>query len=1046
MTLSEFSVRHSTTVVVLIVIIAFGGMYAYETLPRESFPDITIPNIIVSTSYEGVAPSDIENLITNEIEKKLITISDIKEIRSYSSEGNSTIVVEFESGMDIDTAMQKVRDKVDEAKSELPQDLVDDPVVDEINFSEFPIMTVIISGPVGLVRLKEIADDMADDFETVAGVLEANVLGGLEREIRVVYHPERLASYQLSVTDVMQSVRANNLNTPGGKMDIGPSNYLVKIPGEFNRPDEARRLIVYSTNNRPIYLTDVASLEDGFEEQETKTRHNRKESVSINVVKRSGENIIIITDQIKQIIERYRSNMPEGVDIAISMDQSKDIRTMVSDLENNILSGLILVMLVVLFSMGLRNAMIVAAAIPLSMLLTFLTIKLLGMTLNMVVLFSLVLAVGMLVDNAIVIVENIFRHRQEGKGKIEAAIIGSREVMWPVISSTATTVAAFFPMVFWPGVTGEFMAFLPVTVILALLSSLFVALVVNTTFCSIFLKPKGSAPTTEMGIILRTYKKILAAAVRRPFYTLGWALSCLVLVFAAYGRFGHGVEFFPEIDPKRAYVNVSMPKGTNLDETDNFVRQIEAIIEPYTDIENTITNVGSTGSGPDSFLSGGRSSPDMAQIMLEFPDMENRHRPSGDILQELRQKFSVFYEAEIELKKEDMGPPTGAPVTIELSGESYDVLEQLMRVVKERIRGIPGLVNLDDDYVVARPEINILVDKERAALLGLNTQVIATNVKAAIRGIEAGVYREGNDEYDIVVRLPIERRKDLYALRNLVVSGLGGRHVPLSSVADIELSAGLGTIVRSDQKRVITIEAEAEGRLANDVLRDVQTTLADMKLPQGYNIRYRGESEEQTEAQVFLTEAFITAIMLIALILVTEFNSLFKPFIILSSVILSTMGVFIGLMLTQTPFGIIMTGIGVISLAGVVVNNAIVLLDYTIQLRNRGLSAMESLIQAGIIRFRPVMLTAITTILGLIPMAVGISYDFRSGGWQTATESSAWWGPMAIAVIFGLAIATVLTLVVVPAMMAAGDLVQERVHRIREYLGIKQDESDPVLT
>lgn len=1035
MTLSEFSVRNHTTVIVLVGIMIVSGTYAYVTLPRESFPDITIPNIIVTTIYEGVAPSDVENLITNEIEKKLTTIGEIKEIRSYSSEGASTIVVEFNAGIDIDTALQKVRDKVDESKSQLPTDLEDDPIVDEINFAEFPIMTVVISGPTGLVKLKDIADDMKDDFESVSGVLEARILGGLEREIRVVYEPERLASYRLSVTDVMTAVRTNNLNTPGGKMDIGPSNYLVKIPGEFKDPAEARGLIVYSNNNLPIYITDVADMEDGFEEPKTKSRHNGKDSVSINVVKRSGENIIAIADRVKEIIADYQTRVPNGVDIAVVTDMSKDIHVMVGDLENNILTGLILVLIVVLFSMGFGNALIVAAAIPLSMLISFFSLKLMGITLNMVVLFSLVLAVGMLVDNAIVIVECIYRHHTEGKSRFQSAIDGTHEVMWPVITSTATTVGAFFPMVFWPGIMGEFMYYLPVTVIVALAASLFVALVVNPTLAALFMSAKQIAPEEKKdGLILRAYTQILAGAVQRPFYTLSWAICMLILIVTAYARLGRGVELFPDVDPKRAYVNVTMPTGTNLDETDALVKKLEEIAQTYPEIENIITNVGTAGSSNPMAMSS--NSPDAAQIMLEFPDFELRTRPSEDILQELRKKYAPFYEADIEIQKEEGGPPTGAPVTIEISGENYEILEPIMRDIKERIRGIPGLVNMDDDYVIARPEIVVKVDKERAALLGLNTQVIATNVKAAIRGIEAGVYREGNDEYDIIVQLPLERRKDLYALSNLVVSGLAGNHVPLSSVAEIQLNAGLGTVVRSDRKRVITIEAEAEGRLGNDVLKDVQAELADLDLPSGYKIRYRGESEDQEEAQEFLSEAFVGALMIISLILVMQFNSIFKPFIILTSVILSTMGVFIGLILTQKPFGIIMTGIGVISLAGVVVNNAIVLLDYTMQLRNRGLGNMESLIEAGRVRLRPVMLTAITTILGLIPMAVGISYDFRSGGWQVGSESAEWWGPMAVAVIFGLSIATVLTLVVVPAMVSGGDWVAAAWHRFKERIGL----------
>jgi multidrug efflux pump len=1035
--LSEYSIRHSVTIVVLIIIIAVIGVYAYITLPRESFPDITVPYIIVTTPYEGVAPSDIENLITRHIEKKVSSISDVKEIRSYSSEGISTIIVEFETGVEIDTALQKVRDKVDEAKPDLPDDLSEEPAVGEVNFSEFPIMSVIVYGPIGLTRLKDIADDLKDEFESVSGVLEARVIGGLEREIRIVYDPERLSAYGVSVTDVMQAVLSNNVNTPGGDIDIGVGNYLVKIPGEFTSPVDAKQLIIYSKDNFPIYITDVASMVDGYEDPVSKSRLNHREAITIDVVKRSGENIIEISNRIKAIIEEFGPTLPPETQITIMNDQSKDIRTMVSDLENSILSGLILVLLVVLFAMGVRNALLVASAIPLSMLITFFVLHAIGLTLNMIVLFSLIMAVGMLVDNAIVIVENIYRHQQEGKDRITASIVGTHEVMWPVIASAATTIAAFFPMIFWPDVIGEFMSYLPKTIIITLIASLFVALVVNPTLCSLFMKkPRKIAARKRENLFVRSYKSLLGGAVTYPFYTLLCSICALILVFMAYAKVGKGLEFFPEVDPPRAYVDVKMPKGVNLEQTDACVMKVEMMADGYEDIRSIIANVGSTGSGPDSFLNGGSFSPDIGVVALEFKDFDQRTKSSKSILQELREKLAPIYEAEIEIREEEAGPPTGAPVSIELSGESYAVLEPIMHQVYGRIRGVPGLVDLKDDYVIAKPEIVVRVDKERAALLGLNTQIIAQNVKAAIRGIEAGVYREGNDEYDIIVQLPIERRKDLYSLQNLMVSVPMGPSVPISSVADIEISAGLGTVVRIDQKRVITIEGKAEGRLSNDVLMEVQGKLSTLELPRGYKLRYRGESEEQAESQVFLTNAFLGALMLIALILVTEFNSLYKPFIILSSVILSTMGVFLGLMITQKPFGIIMTGIGVISLAGIVVNNAIVLLDYTEQLRQRGLDKKESLIEAGVIRFRPVLLTAITTILGLIPMALGISYDFREGGWQVGSESAQWWGSMAIAVIFGLAVATVLTLVVVPSMVAAGDAAGAAWAWLRAKMGL----------
>lgn len=1035
MSLPSFSIRNHMTVVVIVGIILVTGIMAYQTLPRESFPDITIPNIVVTTMYEGVSPSDMENLITDPIEKQVAAIGDVKEIRSYTSEGMSVITIEFGSDIDIDSAMQKVRDKVDEAKKDLPDDLEDDPQVDEINFSEFPIMTVIVHGPVGLVRLKQIAEDLQDEFERIPGVLQTPITGGLEREIRVMYEPERLASYGLSVTELMDTVLSNNVNTPSGDMDIGAANFLVKVPGEFDTPEEARRLIVHSEDGFPIYLSDLARMEDGFEDVKTRARYNGKDAVSIDVIKRSGENIIVISDEVKRILAETQRQLPESVQLSIVNDQSRDIRQMVGDLENSILSGLILVLAVVFFAMGFRNALLVASAIPLSMLITFFMLQLIGMTLNMVVLFSLVLAVGMLVDNAIVIIENIYRHREEGKPAMQAAIDATHEVMWPVTASAATTIAAFAPLVFWPGMTGEFMKFLPVTVIVSLAASLFVALVVNPTLGSLFIRVRPGVTHTQPGMLLRAYGWGLRWAVRTPVFTVVCAFSMLVLTFFVYARLGQGVEFFPPVDPPRAYVDINMPEGTSLSRTDRVARQVEELAMQYPDVRSVITGVGSVTTGPDAFLGSASQSPDMARVMLEFRPMMQREVPAKSILHDMREHLSGTYSASIEIQEEEGGPPTGAPVNIELSGEHYEVLAPIMRQIKEHIRGVPGLVDLKDDYSIARPEIEVEIDKERAALLNLSTVAVAQQVKAAIRGIEAGTYRDGTDEYDILVRLPLERRRSLDALSNLLIAQPDGGFVPISSVADLGVSAGLGTIVRVDQKRVITIEGEADGRLATEVMADIQTLLQDYPLPRGYTISYRGESEDREEAEGFLTGAFLGALMLIALILVTEFNSIYKPIIILTSVILSTMGVFIGLMILQEPFGIIMTGIGVISLAGVVVNNAIVLLDYAGQLRDRGLGKVDSLVQAGMVRFRPVLLTAITTILGLIPMAVGISFDFRTGGWQTNTESSQWWGPMATAVIFGLAISTILTLVVVPAMMAIGDHAQRNVSMVRQWFG-----------
>jgi len=1029
--ISDFAIDHRITVYVLVLVIISVGLESYLVLPREASPDITIPYVFVTTPYEGVAPSDIENLITIPLERKLKSLSDVEEMTSTSAEGISMISVEFTPDIDIDTALQKVRDKVDEAKPDLPDDLEDDPMVQEINFSEFPIMTVVLSGPAGLIRLKDIADDLEDEIEAIPGVLDAEVVGGLEREIRVEYDPERLAALGVSVTEVMATIRANNVTTPGGSIDIGEGNYLIKIPGEFENPEEARKLVVYAEDNRPLYISNVARLNDGFKDRNSMSRLNGQECITISVQKRVGENIIDIVNRVKALLEEAKPMLPAGVDFHITLDESRDIKTIVSDLENTILSGLVLVLIVVFFALGIRNAILVSLAIPFSMLITFFVIRTIGITLNMVVLFSLVLAVGMLVDNAIVIIENIYRHHQEGLDRIKAAKSGTREVAWPVITSTLTTVAAFFPMLFWPGIMGEFMCFLPKTVIVALSASLFVALVINPAIAARFVKVKGMRGERKIGRILRSYRWVLGRAVDNPGVVLFVAVCALATVIVTYSRAGHGVELFPDIEPRRGYVNLTCPQGTTLEVSDAFVQRVERLALNYPDIKFVGASIGEGGGG--SFSTGSDESTNESRVSLEFIDLEDRSRPSSEIIAEVRERLSGLVGVDLEVQKEEGGPPTGSAIHVEISGEEFRVLERISHDVKEKIRGIPGLVNLRDNYDVARPEIRVVVDKERAALFGLTTLSVATNVQAAIRGIKAGVFREGNDEYDIIAQLPEKRRKDLDALRNLMISRTDGAAVPLSSVADIEMSSGLGSINRVDQKRVIIVKADTEGRLATEVLADVKRAVAELDLPRGYNIVYRGENEERDESQEFLSRAFIAALFLIALILVTEFNSVWHPVVVLSSVVLSLMGVFIGLLITEMPFGIIMTGIGVISLAGVVVNNAIVLVDYVIQLRDRGLSKRDSLIEAGTVRFRPVLLTAITTILGLMPMATGVSFDFRALGWDVGTESSQWWGPMAVAVIYGLAVATVLTLVVVPSMLSWLDKAAELFHRVPRF-------------
>ena len=1028
MIINQTALKRQATVLALLVIIVVAGLYSYATLPRESFPDITIPYVFVTTTYEGVAPSDMEELITIPIERKLKGIDDVEEIRSTSAEGLSTVAIKFLPKVDLDDALQKVRDKVDQAEADLPADLQDEPVIKEVNFSDMPVIRVVLSGPFSLRRLQNLAEDIQDQIESIPGVLEARLTGGLEREIHVEFDLDRVRAYNVPFSSIVGSVTNSNVNMPGGSMDIGEGKYLVRIPEDFQHPSEIFSIVAFVRDGKPVYLRDLATIKDAYKDPLTRSRINREKSVTIGVLKRSGENIVRVTDEVKRVVKDMRPQLPQTLKIDLTADQSNDVRLMVSDLENNIISGLILVLAVIFFFIGGQSAVFVALAIPYSMFITFSLLTGFDVTLNMVVLFSLILALGMLVDNGIVIVENIYRHMQQGKSRQEAAAVGTDQVAWPVITSTLTTLGAFLPMLFWPGIMGEFMGYLPMTLIMALTASLFVALVINPVLSARYQKVKINDPSKNRGqrepLIKRFYLLSLKWSLRHRWLVI---ISCVVLLICATMAFvfwGKGTEFFPETEPRRAYVNIKMPEGINLDTSDQMVARVESIVSEYEDIRYVISNIGAIGGDP--FSQGGTGT-HISRVVLDFKDFHDRSRPSSEIIKEVRQRIlKTIYGADIQVEKEEEGPPTGPPINIEISGEDIHMLGALAARARKVIKDIPALVDLKDNFVRGKPEIRVRVDKEKAALMGLDTYTIAYTVKSAINGVKAGVYREGKDEYDIIARLPERDRKSIESLKRITVSGPQGEPIPLTSLAEVKLGSGIGAIMRLDQKRVVTVSGDVSGRLANDVIKDIDARLSQqIDWPRGYSYRFTGEQEEQAKAQAFLSKAFFACIALILLILLTQFNSLVTPLIILASVVFSLIGVFLGLLITGTAFGIIMTGIGVISLAGVVVNNAIVLIDYFNQLLAKGLSSNEALLRAGSVRFRPVMLTAITTILGLLPMATGISFDFRKMAFDIGGESSQWWGPMAVAVIFGLAFATLLTLILVPVLCSLA-------HRLRK--------------
>ncbi|MBL7996135.1 efflux RND transporter permease subunit [bacterium] len=1058
----NLAVDNKVTVYILIAIIVFMGTMSYSSLPREAAPDITIPLVIVSVPYVGVSPADVEGLVTQPLERELKSLKDIKEISSSSKEGLSTIRVEFETGIDIDEAMRRVRDKVNQTKPKLPNDILE-PMISEINFSEFPIMFVTVGGELGLSRLKKIAEDIQDKIEAVPGVLSAEISGSLEPEVQVNCDVNRLKGYEIGFNDVVNAIRAENLNTPGGSINTGNADYTVRIPGQFATPKPIEDLIVKMRNGRPIYVRDVASVRYDFEDRLTYSRLNYEPVVTLNVKKRAGENLVQIADETKRILEEMKPTFPPGLKLSVTNDASIEIKRMVSELENSVMTGMFLVVLVLFMFFGVKNSILISTAIPLSMLIGFIILGLMGITLNFVVLFALVLVLGILVDDAIVVIENIYRHQHEyKKSPIQAAKDGTKEVAIPVATSTLTTIAGFFPMLFWPGIIGDFMYYLPMTLIIMMSASIFTAYIISPTQGAQFIdyhkeieKARLSAlhPSVwkKYNIFARLYHAVdtqffpmaqtkyvstIHWTLRHKTFTVAAAGAFLIVMTVLFALFSKGVEFFPSTEPNQVVIAVAMPPGTPLDKTNGITKILESRMRDVRGVDDMEFMVANVGTSEDPFDFGGQGTPNKSQISVNFYEKMKRKQNSFITQEEIRKASVGIAGADIKVKAQENGPPVGAPVSLELSGEDFKTLTALALQIQDNIKTIPGLVDLKDDYDAGKPEIQIIVDREKAAMLEMSTAQIANVVRTAINGTEASKYRIGEDEYKITVRLNEEQRNSPSHLENLNITFMNNKgkllSVPLVSVATIVRSNGIANIKRKDLKRVITITADVQGRLANDVLNDVRDKLGKFDLPNGYKIEYTGENEEQDKAAAFLLRTLIITILLIFLVLVSEFNSVKVPIVIMTSVPLSLIGVFIGLLVTGTPFGIIMTGVGVIALAGIVVKNAIVLLDFTKHLRESGLTLDEALAEAGRTRLRPVVLTAATTILGILPLATGIDFDWRNFHFIIGAESSDFWRPLGIAVIFGLFVSTFLTLVIVPT---AYSWLEEKTNAFRAFLG-----------
>ncbi len=1121
--LTNLSLKNKTSVFILTVLLTLFGLYSYNDMPKSLFPDIVMPTIMVQTVYPGNSPADIENLITRPIEKQIKSVKGIKNLTSNSVQDNSSIIVEFNTDVEVKIALQDVKDAVDKAKRDLPNDLDLEPMVMDIDFSEFPILNINLSGDFSLDDLKIYAEELQDQIESLTEISKVEITGLLNREITIKTDLHKMESNEISLRDIEDAINLENVSIAGGDILLGKSRRSVRTDAEFKKASEIENIIVKSEQGNIVYLKDIAEVIDGYEERKSYARLNKKPVVSLNIVKKSGENLLEATDQIMQLLETAKASqiIPSTLEISITNDQSEQTRKQLENLENSIIFGVILVILVLLFFLGLRNAIFVGLAIPLSMFISFVILGAMGTTMNMIVLFALILALGMLVDNAIVVIENIHRlYNEEGLSKLEAAKKGVGEIAVPIISSTATTLAAFFPLLFWDDMMGEFMGYIPTTLIIVLGSSLFVALVINPVVASTFILKdnrdkvnfsKVAKITTVlliiaalfyisgnifMGSLLLTFAllTLLNSFVLSPisywfqdsllvrfeqFYAnlLKWALNGYkpllllgftgVLLISSIVFFifkSPRVEMFPVNEPKYVNVFVELPIGSDITVTDSIAKQVEneifAILTPYNEaVSSVMTNVGAGTTDPNEIGGGKGITPNKARITINFKEYEYRKGIStGEIMKMISSDLLKIPGVDISVDKNRDGPPMGKPINIEIRGEDFEKLLTISDEIKSSIEdaAIEGIEKLKVDLELSKPELLVNIDRDQARRLGVSTAQVASTIRTALFGKEISKFKDGEDEYPIILRLDDSYRFSIPALINQRItfrSQSNGqiKQIPISTIANYSYNNTFGSVNRKDMKRQVTIFSNVlEGYNENLINDQLKQLLADKELPPGYELQFTGKQQEQEQTTAFLSKALLIAIALITLILVSQFNSAIKPIIIILTVVFSTIGVFFGLALFNMDFVIIMTGIGIVSLAGIVVNNAIVLIDYIDLLKARKRKelqleqdtplethiAMKCIEEGGQKRLRPVLLTAITTILGLLPMATGMNINFYTllteldaqiffGG-----DNATFWGPMAWTVIFGLTFATFLTLIIVPVMYLLADRVNNKVLKI----------------
>jgi multidrug efflux pump len=1004
---------------------------------------LILASIYVTINHEGISQEDAERVLVRPMEEKLRAVEGVKEIVSWAREGGANILLEFDAGFDPDSALLDVREEVDKAKNDLPDDS-DEPDVQEVNISLFPVLVVTMAGPLPERAMLRLARDLKDRIEGLPSVLEVKIAGDRDERVEVIVDPILVESYALDPEQIAVVVARFNQLIAAGAMDTGQGRFAVKVPGVFDSVRDIMNLPVKVEGDAVITLGDIATVHRTFRDAEGFARVNGQPALALEVSKRAGENIIDTIARVRDTVEATRQAWPETIEVTYSQDKSKDIRLMLGDLQNNVISAVLLVMIVVIAALGLRSGFLVGIAIPGSFLTGILVLAAFGMTMNIVVLFALILAVGMLVDGAIVVTEYADRKMTEGEPRRLAYGMAAKRMSWPIIASTATTLAAFLPLLFWPGIVGEFMKYLPITLIATLAASLLMALIFVPTVGAYVGKAGAEDEHTAQALAAGSgeelmslkgpvglYVRVLAQALRWPSLVLVLAVLTLGGAWVTYGVFGKGVEFFPDVEPDRAMVQVHARGNLSAMEQDALVARVEAhVLDIAKERDEFITVYTSTGKRESQSE---EAEDVVGTISLDFVEW-NQRRPASDILADILARSAAIPGIIVETRKEEGGPPVGKPIHIELASDDWELLNPVVEMVRARVEQMDGLRDIEDSRPISGIEWELQVDHEQAARFGADVAVIGWFVQMITKGLNISSYRPDNsdEELDIVVRFPETNRTlaQLDSIRIRTELGL----VPIGNFVKRVARPKAGTLQRVNLHRVLSVKADVmDGVLADRKVRELREWIAGIELPPGVTYKFKGEDEEQAAAQAFLGKAFGVALFIMAIILVTQFNSFYSGFLILSAVIMSTVGVLLGLLITGQPFGIVMSGVGVIALAGIVVNNNIVLIDTYDRLRLIEPDAKLAVLRTGAQRLRPVLLTTVTTILGLLPMVLKVNIDFVSRQINIGAPSTQWWTQLSTAIAFGLAFATILTLVVTPSALMVRANMRDRLDRWAEW-------------